>query len=766
MDKKNREFLKRLLETFKAEAQEHINALSSGLIELEKAPEDEQPKIVETVFREAHSLKGAARAVNLGDIETLCQALESVFSALRKQEIKLSTGLFDLLHEAIGALEKLLQEAEGGTDSSGQVAMADITQRLGNAAFGKVATEHKKTAVAEPVAEETEEPPADTQPSKNKTPTTTSAETVRVSVAKLNSILLQVEELFSAREASMQRIAELEDMGDIIAECDREQRKVYPWLQKLGTRADKKGGKAAETDASIEKLMDFLNWSQVHIKQLEAKLAAATMAARRDSHTTGLMVDSLLDNAKSLMMVSFSSLLEAFPRMVRDISRDREKDVELVIHGGEVEIDRRILEEMKAPLTHLVRNCIEHGIETPIRRQQSDKPARGTITLAISQRNSHIEILISDDGAGIDAAGIKTAAAKHGIIPEDEAGNMSDSEALSFIFASGVSTSPIITDIAGRGLGLAIVREKVGKVGGTVSFETHPGAGTTFRLVLPVTTATFRGVIVRTAGRLFALPTANVERVVRLKQEEIKTVENRQTIELSNRAVSLVRFEDALGLARQNAGGDTGNGLVAIVLYVDDKRIAFLLDEVISEQEIMIKSLGSQLADVPNIAGATIMGTGKVVPIFNVRDLIESAIQASESGIKPAATAPKKAEGKKPSILVVEDSITARTLLKNILEAAGYDTTTAVDGIDAFTHLRSGVFDIVISDVDMPRMNGFDLTSKIRADKKLSELPVVLLTALESREHRERGIEVGANAYIVKSSFDQSNLLEVIRRLV
>jgi len=766
VDKKDEEFLKRLLATFKVEAQEHIKALSSGLIELEKAAADEQPKIVETVFREAHSLKGAARAVNLSNIETLCQSLESVFAALRKQEIELSSVLFDLLYEAVDALEKLLSAAEGKPDSPGQINLADITGRLGDVAFGKVVTGHKKAAEVktQPVADVSL--PADeteAQPPEPEIPA--AVETVRVSTAKLNPILLQAEELFSAKLASQQRIAELDEISGMVAAWDKEQRKAYSRLQKLNTAAEKKGGQNVSAASRTEELTDFLDWNQAQVRRLESKLAAATRAAKHDNHSVGLIVHSLLDNTKTVMMVSFSNLLEAFPRMVRDISRDRGKDIELVIHGGEAEIDRRILEEVKDPLIHLVRNCIEHGIETPTSRQQNNKPARGTITLAIAQQNSHIEILISDDGAGISAAGIKAAAVKLGIISEDEADNLADSEALSLIFASGISTSPIITDISGRGLGLAIVREKVDRVGGAVSFETHPGAGTTFRLVLPMTTATFRCVIVRAAGNLFAIPTANVERVVSLKQEEIKTVENRQTIELNGHAVSLVRFEDALGLTRQKSTGNNEGKPTAIVLHIDDKRIAFLLDEVINEQEVLIKNLGRQLADVPNIAGATILGTGRVVPIFNVRDLIESAVQASAAA-RPAIVAAEKAEEKKPAVLVVEDSITARTLLKNILQAAGYDTTAAIDGIDAFAQLRSREFDIVISDVDMPRMNGFDLTAKIRTDKKLAELPVILLTALESREHRERGIEVGANAYIVKSSFDQSNLLEVIRRLV
>jgi len=770
VDKKNNEFLIRLLDTFKIEAQEHVNALTSGLIELEKAPTAQrQLEITEGVFREAHSLKGAARAVNMTDIEALCQSLESAFAALKSQEITVSTGLFDLLHEGVDSLAKLLSATEGKPGPSEQAALTSLMERLRDAASGIKIVRQEPTigAQGQPLPDtEPLKPDTETSPRGIEIPPPPMAETMRVSTAKLNPILLQAEELFSAKLASGQRVAELEELDSRLATWEKEWRRIYPELQKLRHSLDEKGARSDTGRSQLARLIEFLDWNQSHVRQLENKLAAATRAAERDNHSVGLMVDSLLEDTKRLVMVSLSTVLEAFPKMVRDISRDRSKEAELVIRGGEVEIDRRILEEMKDPLIHLVRNCIEHGIEPPVERQQSHKPAKGTVTLAVAQRNSHIEILISDDGAGIDAARIKAAAVRLGTVSEDEAQKMSDSEALSLIFLSGITTSPIITDISGRGLGLAIVREKVDKMGGTVSFETHPGAGTTFRLVLPMTAAAFRGVIARVGEHLFVLPSTNVEQVMMVSKEEIKTVENRQAIELNGQAISLVRLADALELPGQDTASGSKSSLPAIVLHADEKRIVFLVDEVVDEREILVKSLGKQLSHVPNVAGATILGTGRLVPVLNVRDLMKSAVQASAGAAKPSVAPAEKKEGKKAAVLVVEDSITARTLLKNILETAGYDIATAIDGVDAFTKVRSGEFDIVVSDVDMPRMNGFDLTAKIRADKKLADLPVVLLTALESREARERGIEVGASAYIIKSRFDQSNLLEVIRRLI
>jgi two-component system chemotaxis sensor kinase CheA len=309
------------------------------------------------------------------------------------------------------------------------------------------------------------------------------------------------------------------------------------------------------------------------------------------------------------------------------------------------------------------------------------------------------------------------------------------------------------------------VREKVEKLGGVFSVETKPHIGTSLRIILPLMLATFRGILVRVGEHIFIVPNTNIERVVRIKKDDIKTVENRETIQLNGHAVSFAWLDDVLELLRKEDRGRESEFIIVLVLVTSGRRIAFGVDEVLNEQEVQAKSLGKQLSRVRNIAGAIVLGTGKVVPILNIPDLMKSAVKVTAGPARVAVEAEEVRE-KGKSILVVEDSITARTLLKNILEAAGHNVKSAVDGLDAFTSLKTEDFDLVVSDIDMPRMNGFDLTTKIRNDKKLADLPVVLVTALESREDREHGIEVGANAYIVKSSFDQSNLLEVIKRLI
>ncbi len=309
-------------------------------------------------------------------------------------------------------------------------------------------------------------------------------------------------------------------------------------------------------------------------------------------------------------------------------------------------------------------------------------------------------------------------------------------------------------------------------MGGVISVDTQHQVGTTFRLRLPLTLATFRGVLVRTNEQLLIFPTLNVVRVLRIRPEDTQTVENRDTLLVDGRVLSLVSLADALKLPVSNSNkwlinnksADITEYSYVVVLASANKRICLKVDEVLEEQQVMVKGLGKQLKRVHNVAGATVLGSGKVVVVLNVPDVMQSAMQTTTL----ARTIEEKTESnhKNKHLLVAEDSITSRTLLKSILETAGYIVTTAVDGLDGFTKLRSGNFDLVVSDVDMPRMSGFELTASIRADKKLADIPVILVTALDSQADRERGIDAGANAYIIKSSFDQSNLLSVVQQLI
>jgi len=763
MAEKDNDFLKKLLSTFRVEAEEHLKLMTAGLLELEKtATAEKQMPVIENIFREAHSLKGAARAVNMTEIETLCQSLESIFEAWKRKEIAPTAELFDRLHQAMEGLGRLLASADTELAPSVKTLVRELSKNL-DKALKEVPKQKtpKKKRQEQPAAPQAgaSHLPVDGRPG--------SAATVRIATAKLDAIFLRAEELLSAKLATGQHAADIRDINAALSRWKREWTKIQREVGATRRNFEKNARDGAAGNERLTKIIEFLDWNHQAITGIESKLAALERSAQQDHRVLGGMVDDLLADMKNVLMFPLGSMLESFLVLVRNLSRDQGKEVELLIEGREIEVDRRVLEEMKDPFIHLVRNCIDHGIEKPEEREKNKKPPRGTIRIAVAQKNgSKVEILISDDGRGIDLSKVRASALKLGLITQQESATLSDHETLNLVFRSGVSTSPMITDLSGRGLGLAIVREKADKLGGAVAVDSSLGMGTTFRVVLPLTMATFRGIPVRVGEHLFVLPSTHVARVAQVGRAKIQTVENRETIQLDGETVSLVRLGDALELPRRNPTEDSQDTALVVLIALDEKRIAFLIDEVLNEQEVLVKSLGRQLSRVRNVAGAAVLATRKLAPILNVSDLMKSAIKAASATVRTAPVSLEKEKTKKKYVLVVEDSITARTLLKSILEAAGYEVKTAVDGVDGFTQLRSSEFDVVVSDVEMPRMNGFDLTAKIRGDKKLSDLPVVLVTALESREDREHGIDVGANAYIVKSSFDQSNLLEVIGRLI
>jgi two-component system, chemotaxis family, sensor kinase CheA len=750
MSTKEDEFLEQLRATFKVEAEEHLQAITTGLLELEKtlAP-DAQRKIIETVFRAAHSLKGAARSVDFTEIESHCQSLEDMFASWKRRESAPSPTALDKLHRTLDAVTAGMSAGEASRRARPPAARSSLEQPI------------RRPEVSRPSSAEAV-PPAPVAEQK----TFPSEETVRITVAKLDARLAEAEEMLTAKLTTGQRAEDLRALAHRFDAWRNEWTAVEPETRVLRRQIDRPASGRADHPPSLglTRLLEFLDWNLEYLKSLESKVTALTRTAEQDRYAVGKLVDDLLEDSKKLLLLPFATISASFPKVVRDLCRDQGKEADLTIRGEEVEIDKRILEEMKDPLIHLLRNSIDHGIEPAGERTRRGKPPRATITLAVTQVNGNkVQLLLSDDGAGIDTGKVKESAVKHGLISADEAGRLGEAEAQALIFRSEVSTSAIITQLSGRGLGLAIVRERAEKLGGEVSVESRPGLGTAFRVIMPATRATFRGILIEAAGRLLVVPTTQVERVARARPDDIRTVEGRETISIDGRAVALVQLADALELPPGERSDTSPAGAPVIVLGSGDHRIAFAVDAVLDEQEVLVKPLRKPLSRVRNVAAATVLGSGQVAPILNVADLLKSAR-------KLAGTVARVAAGAKPvearAVLVAEDSITSRMLLKSILESAGYKVKTAVDGMEAFTLLRAEKFDLVVSDVEMPRLNGFDLTARIRADKKLAELPVVLVTALETREDRERGIDVGANAYLVKSSLDQSNLLEAVRRLV
>ncbi len=795
------EFLAQLLETFRGEAQEHLEAIASGLLILEQSgtPREEYDKVIEQVFRETHSLKGAARAVGLREIETLCQQQESVFSAVKKGTLILSPDSFDLFHNVIHAVEQLLAQEKG-------VKTADIIKKLKGIITGSSAdplpdrsisnhgiskhespepisfsadkshepfrTEHqpgqpeeKKPAnphsTAHPIQQGDEGPvsepiqkipvPEKSQPSGGARVGTT----IRISSDRLETLFARADDLMGARLAVSQRSTSIRDLLQNFLAWKWAWTQITTDIEHLRNGAETSGYHVAE----IEHIAEFLDYNHGFVQSLEKDLTTISRAAARDHYLLDTATTELIDEIKQVILVPASSILEMYPRSARELAREHGKNVDITISGAEIEIDRRILEELKDPILHIIRNSIDHGIESPDIRKGKGKPERGEIRITVSHLRGHqAEIRISDDGGGLEQKNILSTAISRGIITREEADDLLPDQINRLIFRSGLSTSRTVSTVSGRGLGLAIVLEKTEQIGGNVRVESGPD-GTTFILTLPLSLATFRGIGVITNRHQYYLPLRSIERAMRVMPDDLKTIENRTIVETGDEPLAVVSLAQILGLP--DSGISTEKPLHLMVTSAAGVRFGLLVDEVTGTQEIVVKNLGPQLKRVKHISGASISGDGVVIPVINCEDLAATIMGMSHL---PQPELIQDEQTGQRSILVTEDSITSRMLLKNILEGAGYLVETAVDGVDALIKLKQKPVDLVVSDVDMPRMNGFVLTEKIRSDPTFAEIPVILVTSLDSREDREHGITVGATAYIVKSSFDQSNLLEVISR--
>lgn len=771
MSEKEEAFFESLRATFRIEAEEHIKAISKGLLSLEEKEkallpassgvgvsqaekEIEAKHLVETIFREAHSLKGAARSVNEQTIQSVCQSFENVLAAWRAGKLQVSSFLFDTLHAALNMIQQALTTPKGAVGAT--VAMI---KRLENLVKIQVTDTPKDASFTSPLETLPEDPLGEENKAEESLREVDKAEeslgevdktekTIRISLSKLDKLFQEVEELLMVKLNTQQQLVDIKKLLSDVRLREKEmKRQLYS------------GG--------CEKL------AVEGAKGFKESLNAMVKTCAQNVHFVNAMVDTLLDDMKKILMQPISTMFEAMPLMVREIARNLGKEVQVVFQGGEIEIDRRILEEIKDPLIHLIRNAIDHGIEQPAEREKRNKAALSTLRITVAQSGgNNVEISVADDGGGIDSEKLKKAAVKNKLLSEKEASNMSRDEAIKLMFYTGLSTSPLITELSGRGLGLGIVSEKVDKLGGHVLVDSTLDKGTTFKLILPLTLATFRGIHITVSEEDFIMPTHNVKRVLMVQAAQIKTIENRETIVVDGQCLSYMHLADLLGIDSKESKEKNGetkrkkekNSFFVLIVKVSEQLMAFGADQVHEEHEVLVKSLGKQGLRVKNIMAATIMEWGKVISILNPSDLIKSAINSTIGKTRKSGL--QENSGVKKIILLAEDSITTRLLLQNILESSGYEVKVAVDGIEALEVLRSQPVDLLLTDVEMPRLDGFLLTGKVKEMESLKDLPIIICTSRGSREDRERGVALGANAYLDKSCFTQGILLETIKKLL
>lgn len=697
----------RLLAAFIDEIGEHQRALVAEALALEREPGNADRQA--SVFRIMHTIKGAARAASVPSIEALCHAVEGELAAARKTGAALTPPQISLLLATADAFADAASELRAGR-AAPDGSVAALLHRMS----GPKNTPARKDEKA-PVPVVTEKPdPVE----KRETPVAivdsdeTAAAVVRDDHVRIGSD--QLESLFSAVGELLGLASRLEDYPQMLA----------------GDRGSPAEGLTRTALSTIGRKMG----GDVN--------ALRTLSSR------------LLESVRLLQQSPFSEAVEMLPRTLRDAAVSVGKSAKLEIGGADVEAERSVLEMLRVPLMHLVRNAVDHGLEIPAERAAAGKEPEGTVRVSAAIRGDRLRVTVSDDGKGVDVAAIRRK-----LIEQNRPAPESDSEIARLMFEEGFSSRKDVNAISGRGVGLAIVHDAAEQVGGSVDVTWKKGKGTAITMEVPVSVAITRALLVEVGGYQAALPSAFVDRIERIPRDRVRTLNGVSVLDGGGAPVPLVSLAARLGEPYAADVIDTPT-LVVIWLSALSRRLAVVVRDVVDERELVLRPIpfggGGALA-----AGAALLPDGNIAIVLDVPGLIADK-RSGASGVNF-----KSAERERPRrILVTDDSITTRTLEASVLTAAGYDVTTAVDGKDGWRLVQEGGFDLVVSDVQMPRMDGLEFCRRIRATPKVASIPVILVTSLDKPEEKLEGLEAGADAYITKSSFDQETLLETIRQLI
>lgn len=758
-----------MLDLFQAEVESHVAVLNDGLLALENNPgaTDE----LEALMRAAHSIKGGARIVGLDAAVKVAHAMEDCFVAAQKGAVSLGSEQIDILLRIVDILINIAESIhDGETDwvSRHGDEIDHLMEAINAIIHGdapipvspvKVETDEKPVPESfeggkdlTPV-EDTDRSPVPKETSEKTPAIHKPAEldrTVRVTAAKIERLMGQAgevvvgagwlpsfsESLLELKRNHLDLLNLLEDLQEAVV-----QKRQYELAQELVLKAREK------TKACSLQLAERLNQFDIF------------------TGTTAALSDRIYHEVISVRMRPFSDGVHGFPRLVRDLARDLGKKVRLNIKGKGTEVDRDILEKLDAPLNHLIRNAVDHGIESPEERIAAGKPETGLLQLEASHRSGMLMITVRDDGRGIDLEELRDKIVQKQMATQEMAAQMNEAELMEFLFLPGFSTAKNVTEISGRGVGLDVVHNMVHEVGGVVRAVSDPGKGLIFHIELPLTLSVVRTFLVEIAGEPYAFPLARIDRCLELSPSEIEIVEDRQYFRFDNNNIALVDTHNVLEL---ETPFESREKFFVVVLSDRLNAYGMAVDKFLGECDLVVRPLDNRLGKVPDISSAAVMLDGSPVLIFDVEDLVRS-IDNLLAGrrLRKLNQAHEPVEARKHKrILVVDDSFTVREMERKLLESKGYRVDTAVDGVDGWNAVRSGDYDMVISDVDMPRMNGIEFINQIKRHQELKGIPVIIVSYKDKEEDRLAGLQAGANYYLTKSSFEDDSLIRAAVNLI
>ncbi len=751
-----------LLELFSLEAEAQTQVLSTGLLALERNPT--QADQLESCMRAAHSLKGAARIVGIDSGVSVAHVMEDCLVSAQEGRLLLRPEHIDALLQGTDLLMRIATPANAPQSTDIEAYVALMAQLLDPSSPPAVAApvmaelqlqapRVEPTPPAPPAPVQSVELPVETPeppPRKNRRTTEGGERVLRVTAERLNSLLdLSSKSLVETQRlkphlATMQRLKRMQNNG-------------LRALENLNVHL-KEHALSLEALEALEDARRLLAESQQLLSEKNAELDEFAWQASQRAQV-------LYDTALACRMRPFADVLSGQVRMVRDLGRSLGKQVRLEIEGEKTQVDRDVLEKLEAPLTHLLRNAVDHGIETPEQRLLAGKPEEGLIRLRASHQAGLLVLELSDDGNGVDLEKVRRSIVERQLSPAETAAQLSEEELLTFLFLPGFSLRDTVTEVSGRGVGLDAVQHMVRQLRGAVVLEQAAGEGSRFHLEVPLTLSVVRSLVVEVGEEAYAFPLAHIERMCDLEPEDIVQVEGRQHFWHEGRHVGLVA---ASQLLNRPASQNSGETLKVVVIRERDAIYGVAVERFIGERTLVVLPLDERLGKVQDISAGALLDDGSVVLIVDVEDMLRSVDKLLNTGRleRIARHGNQAAEAARKRVLVVDDSLTVRELQRKLLLNRGYDVAVAVDGMDGWNALRSEDFDLLITDIDMPRMDGIELVTLLRRDNRLQSLPVMVVSYKDREEDRRRGLDAGADYYLAKASFHDDALLDAVVELI